>query len=395
MISGKKIAILSLAPTIHDSRVLRQVEWLKRDNDVTLISPKNPKIGAVRCLEIPTRTQPSSLSKIRTLWRFIRSNLQERFWNPRNNTILKILSDLDFEILITNDFSAIPFALKLKETKTFYWIADLHEYSLDQGRHTLKAKLFQLPMMRSFLRECFQHADLTTTVSGGLSNLYEKDFGRPSIVIENSPSYAEITPKPPHKEKISLVYHGGINRGRKLENLIEAVKNGDNRFELHLYLLGRGGPHHQKLSELAKPCPRIHIHDPVSPDLVVSTLAQHDVGIYVLPPANLNHIHALPNKIFEFIQARLMLATGPSGEMTSVINQFKCGIYAEQFDYSQLLMALQSLSAEQILQFKANSARAAAYYNAENAGRRLMDAIQSDPKAQQLVEGPRLKVLNL
>ena len=37
---------------------------------------------------------------------------------------------------------------------------------------------------------------------------------------------------------------------------------------------------------------------------IVRTINQFDLGVYLLPPVNFNSAHALPNKFFEFIQAR-------------------------------------------------------------------------------------------
>lgn len=388
MIEGKKVLILSLVPTTQDARVLRQIDWFKERNQVTIASPKNPKILGVRSLEIPNLKDRavSRFSKLKTFARLISSSPRKRFWSQRNSTLLPLIAQEDFDVLITNDFSAIPYGLKLKEisSRPFYWLADLHEYSLDQGHHSLKVKLFQLPMMRCILADCFQLADLISTVSPGLATLYRKQFGRQPIVIENSPAFTEIEPRPVDPDRIRLVYHGGINRSRKLDQLIEAMKGASEQFELHLYLLGKGGPTYARLLSLSKSYSRIFIHDPVPPHQIVQTLNQYDIGIYVLPPTNLNHIHALPNKIFDFIQARLMLATGPSPEMKSLIDRFQCGVYTKEFDYSDLLKALAKLSPKEIMVLKANSGKAAQEYHAEKAQERLAKAIQEDLSSLQI-----------
>ena len=48
----------------------------------------------------------------------------------------------------------------------------------------------------------------------------------------------------------------------------------------------------------------------------------YDIGLYLLGEANANHRAALPNKFFEFIQARLALAIGPSPEMARIVNEY-------------------------------------------------------------------------
>ena len=40
-----------------------------------------------------------------------------------------------------------------------------------------------------------------------------------------------------------------------------------------------------------------------------------DVGVFCMPPINVNARYALPNKFFDFVQARLAVAVGPAEEM--------------------------------------------------------------------------------
>ena len=51
----------------------------------------------------------------------------------------------------------------------------------------------------------------------------------------------------------------------------------------------------------------------------VATLNAHDVGIHILPPVNFNNRWALPNKFFDYVQARLGVIIGPSPEMARVL----------------------------------------------------------------------------
>ena len=49
---------------------------------------------------------------------------------------------------------------------------------------------------------------------------------------------------------------------------------------------------------------RVRIVPPVLSHEVVSFIHQYDMGIFILEPINFNYTHALPNKLFEFVQAR-------------------------------------------------------------------------------------------
>ena len=54
---------------------------------------------------------------------------------------------------------------------------------------------------------------------------------------------------------------------------------------------------------------------------IVDTIAEYDIGLFILSPINFNYYHALPNKLFEFIQARLAIAVSPSPEMARIVHR--------------------------------------------------------------------------
>ena len=105
-------------------------------------------------------------------------------------------------------------------------------------------------------------------------------------------------------------------------------------------------------------------------------LNQYDVGIYLLPPVNFNHEHALPNKFFEFIQARLAVAIGPSPEMARIVNEYSLGVIAASFEPKALAAALDQLTDESIRAYKLAAGRAARELNYEAAGRVLLHEIE-------------------
>ena len=94
-------------------------------------------------------------------------------------------------------------------------------------------------------------------------------------------------------------------------------------------------------------------------------LNKYDIGLYLLPPMNFNQEHALPNKFFEFIQARLAIAIGPSSEMTSIVEKYDCGIVSKDFEPENLASKINSLSTEKVRYYKQNSHKTAQELNSE------------------------------
>ena len=125
-----------------------------------------------------------------------------------------------------------------------------------------------------------------------------------------------------------------------------------------------------RLKALAAGNPRIAFRDPVAPLRIVPESTHYDIGLFLLEPVNFNYEHALPNKIFEFIQARLAVAIGPSPEMARLVRRYDCGVVAPSFEPRAMAAALNALTPAEIDRLKANAHRAAkVHHAAENAAR--------------------------
>ena len=88
-------------------------------------------------------------------------------------------------------------------------------------------------------------------------------------------------------------------------------------------------------------------------------LNKYDLGFYYLEPKGFNVTYNLPNKFFEFIQARLALAIGPSPDMAKLVNKYDCGFISKDFSISSMVKTLSELDANKINLSKHNSSLAA------------------------------------
>jgi glycosyltransferase involved in cell wall biosynthesis len=154
--------------------------------------------------------------------------------------------------------------------------------------------------------------------------------------------------------------------------MIEMMQQLDERFSLDMYLLVPGFAsagtrgYIDKLKTMAANNDRIRILPPVSGNVLVETLNAYDIGVFLLPPVNFNYENTLPNKLFDFIQARLGIAIGPTPEMAEIVRQYNNGVVSEDFTAEALAKKLTTLTPTQIREFKMNSATAAKEINAEN-----------------------------
>jgi hypothetical protein len=98
---------------------------------------------------------------------------------------------------------------------------------------------------------------------------------------------------------------------------------------------------------------------------VVEFIHQYDIGVYILPPLSFNSANSLPNKLFDFIQARLAIAIGPTPEMANIVNTYNLGIVADDFTPQSLAKKINSLTVEEISFFKTQSNKFAKELSAE------------------------------
>ncbi len=260
-------------------------------------------------------------------------------------TAWKELPEGGFDIMIVEDLFLLPLAFSKKgKAKVVF---DAREYYPRQNEGNLWFEIVEkrrrIELCRRFLPIC----DAVLTVSGGLAKEYRKEFGVEAAVVLSAPHYLEMEPTPCIGEKIRMVYHGAASKNRKLENLIQIFELLDERFTLDLILVSDEG-YQEKLKKLAANNPRIGFPGPVPFEEIIPTLNRFDIGFLYYEPTGFNIANCLPNKFFEYIQARLMVAIGPTPDMAELVYKYHCGVVAEAFSIESMVEALNSLTKEQI-----------------------------------------------
>jgi len=173
-----------------------------------------------------------------------------------------------------------------------------------------------------------------------------------------------------------MIHHGAAARSRKIETMLEMMDYVDERFTLDLMMVARDSRYWSRLVSRVKRRKNIQIVPPVSMQEIIPTTNQYDIGLFLVPPSNFNLQYALPNKLFEFIQARLAVAIGPSIEMSRIVRQFDCGVISQDFDPRSLANELNKLTAEKIMELKKHSHEAAQELNADTNAKRIREIVR-------------------
>lgn len=355
--------ILSYSPIARDARVLKQVARFTQDFDVTTCGYGPAPEGVVEHITIPDDQRYNDLNgSLITLKRY-----RPAYWRlSAVRYSREVLKGRRFDIAIANDVEAVPVAVKLRPRRGV--LADLHEYS--PRLHDDHELWFQriTPWFEWVVRRYVTKAAAWTTVSRGIVDEYEKNFGFRARLVTNAAPYREATPSPVG-DRIRLVHSGACLRNRRLHVMAEAVEAAANDVTLDFYLTANDPPYLQELKDFAARSARITVHDPVPYADLARTLESYDVGIHVLPPINFNNKLALPNKLFDYVQARLGVLIGPSEEMVYYVDRYDLGEVAADFELEATTAAIERLTPASVTRFKAN----AHAHAAELAGERQVD----------------------
>lgn len=264
------------------------------------------------------------------------------------NTLKDQIPDNAYDLIFVEDLNLLPLAFrKYASNGRSKIIFDAREYYPRQNEERRLFRWLERPIRTQLCREYLPRCDFLMTVSPGLARAYKQEFGVNMEVIRSTPVYYPAELKPTNGDQIRMVHHGGANRNRGLENLIEIVRRLDDRFTLDLYLVGNP-PYIEELRAQASDCPRIRFCKPVLFDQILPMLNQYDIGFYYLEPTGFNVTYNLPNKFFEFLQARLAIAIGPSPDMADLVQHYQCGFVAPEFSIDAMVRTLQMLTPEMI-----------------------------------------------
>ena len=287
--------------------------------------------------------------------------------------IINTLKTQGFAVILVEDLSLLPLALRYGMGAKI--IFDAREFYPAEYEGNWLWALRHKPIQISLCKKYLRRVDTIITVSEGLRARYMQDFGVESTVLRSTPKYHSLPVHHADKNSIKMVHHGLAARDRKLENMVDLFKNLDERFSLDFYLVGNDS-YVQELQHRAALYPKIRFHAPLPFHDIIPALNRYDIGLFLLEPTGFNGLHALPNKLFEFIQARLMVAVGPSPDMADVVRNHGVGVVANTFEPDNLAGLLNALSAEDISLFKQRSDQAARILCAEQEGKILAQIVQ-------------------
>jgi hypothetical protein len=353
-----QILCVSFSPIHADSRVLRQVEVLQQHGDVTTVGYGPAPTGVARHIEVPEHAASLPQTPLGVARLALRRHRAVELTSPGEKAVVAAVVDSGhYDLVVANDARALPLAFAADGDKVY---ADMHEWAAEERATILVWRLLVGPYMEYLCRKYLPRTALVTSVSAGLSGLYRDTYGVEIDTVRNAADFREhLAPTPVDADRIRLVHSGTADVERNIVELIEATERLGERFSLDLYLLEVPGGHLAEIKAKAARSPRVTVHDPVPPTTLPTVLNQYDLGVFLYPLKTLSHLYHLPNKFFDFVQARLGLVFSPAPEIDAHIAKYELGLITRDTSADALVEALQNLTAADVTRFKQASDRSA------------------------------------
>lgn len=378
--------VLSLSVIFDDPRVRRQIDALLADGwTVTSVgfgtlNERRDNLSHLMVPDLPHDTRPFHRAAR------IASLLTTRFWpklslhvwngQPRHRALMNAVAGIErADLVIANDYTALPAALALASRAHAGLLYDSHEYATGENADNVRWRLLYPPYIRAIENIAIAARAGVTTVSEGIATRIARDYGveRP-IVVRNLPSYRAIPERPVNLEPL-VHYHGVVVPGRGLETLIDSVPLWMPHFRLRI----RGPAPAEYFEALKHRAAGIGVADRIVFERAVPAVelieraSDADIGIHVLPGISEQNSYALPNKLFEYVMAGLAVIVTDLPEMREVVIGERVGALVAGQGPAAIADVVNAMTKEKILSFRRAGLTAARHLCWEHEQQRFLD----------------------
>lgn len=274
-------------------------------------------------------------------------------------------------ILLANDLDTLLPNFLISKIKGTPLVYDSHEY------FTEVPELINRPVVQriweSIERTILPQLKLCYTVSDSIAQAYEKKYGVRFKLVRNLPKEKAVVPI---EKKNRIIYQGALNVGRGLEYLIETMQF----VEGELIIAGSGDiedrlrmmVNQYALDKKVRFVGRLNASD------LFELTKTAKIGVSLEEELGLNYTYALPNKLFDYVQARVPVLVSSLPEMKRVTQRYGIGEIIYSHDPKEIAGALNGMLASNHYQkWVENCDQAARILNWENEQNVLREIFSS------------------
>lgn len=261
-------------------------------------------------------------------------------------TFFFLLFKKKLDIIWSNDLDTLPACAAAAFLRRKPLVYDSHELFTEvpelQNRPFVR-KIWELAE-RLFIRR----ADAMITVCDSIADYYHYKYGIQPEVIRNLPLELKKA-KESFRDKLNLpadkkivIYQGAVNLGRGIEDLLAAAHYLP---EVYIVIAGTGDLLESLKQKFGKTkySDRIRFTGRLAYDQLSEYTRSADLGVSLERNMGLNYYYALPNKLFDYIQARIPVLVSALPEMEKIVRQYRAGEILRSHDPEALAASLKKL----------------------------------------------------
>jgi glycosyltransferase involved in cell wall biosynthesis len=349
---GKRIIIAVSNDLVVDQRVHRCAATLSGNGAVVLV------VGRKLPGSQPVDGRPYRVRRMRLVFR--RGPL---FYACYNIRLFFFLLFRRADLLVANDLDTLPACYLASRIRGRSLVYDSHEYFTEVPE--LIGRNFTRKVWTGIEKHILPRIKFSSTVSLSVAEAYRGLYGLRMEVIRNLPGLESgvegRTDLPGSDPRRIIIYQGALNVGRGLETMIEAMQFlGD----FHFQIFGDGDISVQ-LKVLAGELgvgDRVEFMGRIPFRELKAFTRQASLGISLEEDRGLNYRYALPNKLFDYIQACIPVLVSDLPEMSGIIMEYGIGQVVKDPAPEALAVQVRGMmdSHDQRMVWKKNLCKAAA-----------------------------------
>ncbi len=296
---------------VSDNRVHKVCSSLyKMGFDVLLIGRKLPNSLPMNSRDYPTK-------RFRLLFK-----TGTFFYAEYNFRLFLFLLFTRFDVVLANDLDTLTANFLASKIKNKPLVYDSHEY------FTEVPELIDRPKIKHFWewleQKMLPKIKYAYTVCNSIAKIYNEKYGTGFKVVRNIPKAKQNPVSEKTNSTKIVLYQGALNVGRGLKQAILAMKYLDHT---KLVIAGDGDIKHEleSLTEKENLKSRVEFTGRLSIDELAKLTPQADLGLSIEEDLGLNYRFALPNKLFDYIQAQVPVLVTNLPEMAAIVKQYDIG----------------------------------------------------------------------
>jgi glycosyltransferase involved in cell wall biosynthesis len=225
------------------------------------------------------------------------------------------------DIFLSNDLDTLlanTLAAKIRGKKLVY---DSHELFTEVPE--LEDKKTKKNIWKYIEKKCIRKANISYTVCQSIAYYYNSIYGIKMRVVRNLPLRKQIVDDFENRENI-IIYQGALNKDRGIELMIEAMTEIEN---YKLIIAGTGDLQDELklLSENKNLIEKVIFTGHLDFESLHRLTSKAKLGFSLEQGSSLNYKFALPNKLFDYIQAGVPVLCSDFPEMKRIIDEYGVG----------------------------------------------------------------------